>query len=342
MFNPAKLFETVHSRVTGPVAVVLGSPRQVADLAAALKTKITCYQQDLYQAEKLREELGEYAIDADVRTLPDLWDLPEKFGTALLPVTTHGERELKVDMLEQSYHILEDKGTLISLSEYQADQLLPKWHKKVFGKCSEMPTSRAGSVFWSHRTDDRPRRRHEQVFHAKLKEGPPHEFLSRPGVFSYGRFDDGARALVEVGEIAPGESVLDLGCGVGTVGVLASDHAGANAPITFVDSNVRAIQLAERNARNNGLTNFQAVATHTMAGLKPRSFDVILANPPYYASSSIATLFVERSKKLLKPGGRFYLVTKMINAIAELMLPIYPETVAFENRGYHVLRGNAE
>lgn len=342
MFNPAKLLGTVQSRVNGSVVVILGSSRQVVDLATTLKTKLTCYQQDLYQADKLRQELNEYAIDADVQTLPDLWDLPEKYGTALLPITTHGERELKVDMLEQAYHILEDKGILISLSEYRADQLLPKWHKKVFGKCSEMPTSKAGSVFWSHRTGDQPRRRHEQLFHAKLKEGPPREFISRPGVFSYGRFDDGARALIEVGEITQGESVLDLGCGVGTVGVLASDYAGSDASITFVDSNVRAIQLAERNARINGLTNFTAVATHTMDGLKPRGYDVILANPPYYATSSIATLFVERSKKLLKPGGRFYLVTKMINAIAELMLPIYPDTVAFENRGYHVLRGTAE
>ena len=46
-------------------------------------------------------------------------------------------------------------------------------------------------------------------------------FVSRPGVFSYGRFDEGARALTEVMQVAPGDAVLDLGCGSGTVGVIA-------------------------------------------------------------------------------------------------------------------------
>jgi 16S rRNA (guanine1207-N2)-methyltransferase len=342
MFNPVKLLDSVRNRVAGPTAILLGSPRQVIDLACTLGGPVIAYQQDLYQAERLRQELLEYPVEVDVQCLPDLWDLPTKVQTALLPITTHGERELKVDLLEQSYHILEEKGTLISLSEYRADQLLPKWHKKVFGKCSELPSSKLGSVFWSHRSGEVPRRRHEQIFHAKLKEHASREFLSRPGVFSYGRFDDGARALIEVAELRPGESVLDLGCGVGAVGILASDFVGPDAKIIFVDSNVRAIQLAELNARNNGLKNFETKATPNMEGLKPRSFDAILANPPYYASSSIATLFIEQSKKLLRPGGRFYLVSKMVNQMAELMLPIYPDSVAFENRGYHVLRGTVE
>ena len=339
MFNPAKLLESVRNRVQSPTVILLGSPRQVVDLVTHLEGDVTCYQMDLYQADRLRAELSELTLDPSVKTLPDLWDLEAKFQTAIFPVSTHGERELKVDLVEQAYHILAPEGLLLSLSEYQADQLLPKWHKKIFGKCSELPSTRAGSIFWSHRGEEQAKRRHEQTFHAKLKEGIPHEFVSRPGVFSYGRFDDGARALLEVAEIRVGQSILDLGCGVGVVGVLAADQTGPEGSITFVDSNVRAIQLAEMNARANGVKQFQCVATHELQGLKPRSFDVILANPPYYATSSIAQLFIEKSKRLLKKGGRFYLVTKMLNAVAEIMMPIYPDTIAYENRGYHVLVG---
>ena len=46
------------------------------------------------------------------------------------------------------------------------------------------------------------------------------------------------------------------------------------------------------------------------------SFDVALANPPYYAGQSVARLFVERARALLKPGGRFYLVTKQPEQVA--------------------------
>jgi 16S rRNA G1207 methylase RsmC len=219
--------------------------------------------------------------------------------------------------------------------------LLPKWHKKVFGKCSELPTTKQGSVFWSARDGDRPRRRHELAFRAKIGDGPSHAFVSRPGVFGYGDLDEGARAMLEIAEVRPGDRVLDLGCGPGANGVLAMDRAGPDGHVTFVDGNVRATALAELNARANGLTNFRCVTTATMEGLEPGSFDLILANPPYYANSWIAQMFIEKGKALLKPGGRLFLVTKMINHMAPVMAELFPESTWEERRGYHVLRGDA-
>src|SRR6202011_4761030 len=97
----------------------------------------------------------------------------------------------------------------------------------------------------------RLRRRHELTFQIGGGDGPSLRFLSRPGVFSYGRFDNGARALVETADIHPGESILDLGCGCGTNGVIAGLRAGEAGHVTFVDSNVRAAALADLNARAN-------------------------------------------------------------------------------------------
>jgi len=286
--------------------------------------------------------LQEVGHTAKVEVIPDLWDLPAGFQTAILPNAAHGERELKLDMLEQSFHVLAQRGTLISLSEYQADQLLPKWHKKVFGKCSELPASKEGSVYWSVRDGERPRRRHELTFRAKIGDGPSHAFVSRPGVFGYGELDEGARAMLEVAEVRPGDRILDLGCGPGASGILAMDRAGTDGHVTFVDSNVRGIALAELNARENSIANFRCVPTATMEGLEPASFDLILANPPYYANSWIAQMFIDKSKPLLRPGGRFYLVTKMINHVAPLMAAVFPDSTWEERRGYHVLRGDAQ
>ena len=341
MFNVLPLLESVKARVRPPVVIVLGSPAQAADLCAGLgDVETACYQMDVHQAEKLRTQLPEIGSAATVEVAPDLWDLPTKFNTALFPVAAHGERELKLDLLDQSFHVLAPRGVLISLSEYQADTLLPKWHKKVFGKCSELPASKQGSVFWSVRDGDRPRRRHELTFRARIGDGPSHEFVSRPGVFGYGDLDEGARAMLDVADVRPGDRVLDLGCGPGANGVLAMDRAGPGGHVTFVDSNVRATQLAELNARANGLTDFRCLTTQTMAGLEPGSFDLILANPPYYANSWIATMFIEQSKPLLKPGGRFYLVTKMVNHVAPVMEATFPDSTWAERRGYHVLRGD--
>ena len=342
MFHLLPLLESIKSRVRPPVVIMMGSPAQVADLCSGLgDVETVCFQIDLHQADRTKQHLSELGLSARVETLPDLWDLPARFHTAVFPVAAHGERELKLDLLEQSFHVLEPRGVLISLSEYQADSLLPKWHKKIFGKCSELPTSRNGSVFWSVRDGERPRRRHELSFRAKIGEGPSHTFLSRPGVFGYGELDDGARAMLDIAEIRPGDHVLDLGCGHGAAGILAMDRAGPEGHLTFVDSNVRAIALAESNAKVNGIANVRCVTTATFDGLEPATFDVILANPPYYANSWIAQMFIEKGRPLLKPGGRLFLVTKMVNHVAPLMANVFPDSTWEERRGYHVLRGEA-
>jgi 16S rRNA (guanine1207-N2)-methyltransferase len=192
-------------------------------------------------------------------------------------------------------------------------------------------------VFWAQREGDRPRRRHEVTFQVARAEAPSLRFLSRPGTFSYGRFDDGARALVETAEVNPGDAILDIGCGCGTNGICTGLRAGPEGRVTFLDSNVRAVALAEHNARANGLSAFQGVTSSRAEGVPEGAFDLALANPPYYAQLSIAHLFIDRASVLLRPGGRFYLVTKQPDAVGPLMADYFGTTQVAERRGYLIL-----
>jgi len=335
MAYPLDLLPTVADRVEPPVCVALGSPRPAAAFVAKLGgVETVCWQFDLHQAEKLRAELRAANAVAEVVTAADLWDLPARFRTVVFPAAAQAERELKIDVVEQAFHVLADGGKLVTLSECEKDSLFAGWHKKVFGKCGESPAGKAGTAFWSTRTGDRPRRRHEVAFHAKLPDGPSCEFVSRPGVFGYGRMDQGARALLEIADVQPGERVLDMGCGVGTVGVLAGKKTGA--PVTFVDSNVRAAALAALNATANGLTGHAVVATATFEGLPPAAFDCVLANPPYYANSEIARRFVAAGRTLVKPTGRFLLVTKVPREVVPAILDAFGDCGTAEARGYTV------
>lgn len=336
--DPDLLAAALGERLKAPLAVVLGSPRQAADLAGMLDDRdIVCYQQDLYQADRVREELAELGCDARVETLPDLWDLPADFQTVVFPAARGGERSLKIDMVEQAFHILRPHGLLAVLSDYAGDQFFPEQLKKVFGKF-HVPAAGDGRILWSQRHEERPRRRHEITFQARNETGGPSlRFLSRPGVFAYGRFDDGARALLDVAEIEPGQRVLDAGCGCGTNGVVAGLRVGPTGHVTFLDSNVRAVALADHNARANGPTSFTALARSGLQGLPPNSFDVVLANPPYYAQNTIAARFIAESVPLLRRGGRLYLVTKQPDAIGPLMADAFGPTAATESRGYVVL-----
>jgi 16S rRNA (guanine1207-N2)-methyltransferase len=329
--------EPVLGKLRPPLAVVLGSPAEVVNLLAACPDAgATCYQMDLHQAERLREGLAEAGLAANVVTLPDLWDLPPDFQTAVYLPPRGGERELKIDMVEQAFHVLRSRGALVVWSSYETDPFFPALVKKIFGRVHAHAAG-ADSVFWAHREGDRPRRRHEVTFQARVAGGAPCRFLSRPGTFSYGRFDNGARALAEVMEVDPGDRVLDLGCGCGTNGVFAGQLAGPDGFVAFVDSNVRAADLAGQNARANGLTDFRVEASADAGGLEEGSFDVALANPPYYGAGAIARLFVERSRALLKPEGRFYLVTKQPNEVGAMVEEAFGSVEALMHRGYTIL-----
>ena len=336
------LFPVVAEKVLPPVLIVLGSPWPATQLVQCVgNVEVDCYQMDVYQAGRLREKLTENSLTATVHVAADLWDLPKKYRTAIFPAAARSDRDLKIDMVEQGFHVLEEGGRFITLSEYEKDTHVAKWHKKVFGKCGESPKSKNGMAFWSTKTGEQERRRHGITFHSRIGDGASMSFDTWPGTFSYGRMDNGSRAMLEVVQIEPGARVLDLGCGNGSVGCLAAPLAGPTGEITFVDSNARAVALAEHNAKANGVANYRLMTTADLGELEAGYFDVVLANPPYYANSEVARLFILTARDALKPGGRFYLVSKMpVQTIPEVV-DIINDVETVENRSYTVIIGRA-
>ena len=69
------------------------------------------------------------------------------------------------------------------------DLFYPDLIKRTFGKISS-GAAKSGTIVWATRTGDKPRRRHEIAFHVRDGERL-FSFVSRPGVFGYGRLDDG-------------------------------------------------------------------------------------------------------------------------------------------------------
>ena len=69
----------------------------------------------------------------------------------------------------------------------------------------------------------------------------------------------------------------------------------------------------------------------------PGTFDIVLANPPYYSNWAIAKIFVEAAARALKPGGKLFLVTK--NAEWYLInLPwVLADVEAHEVRDYSIV-----
>jgi 16S rRNA (guanine1207-N2)-methyltransferase len=328
--------DVIRPKIKSPLAIVLGSPGEVAHWAGLLASgEIACFQMDLFLAERLEAELAERQIKGTVKAAADLWDLPGDYQTLLYLPPRGGERSLKIDMAEQGFHLLREGGTLVVLSPYDRDDLFPGLLKKIYGEVRQTIVG-GSTVFWSVRRGERPRRRHQTSFHVRLSEAESLSFLSRPGVFAYGRLDEGARALVDTMHINPGDRILDLGCGCGTNGIIAARRAGPNGKVTLVDSNLRAIALTLENVRTNGIVNFSTHAAHMLPTLEDAPFDVILANPPYYAQAVLPQLFIDAAERCLKPDGRFYLVTKQTEPAATILTETFPFVEVANCRGYQV------
>jgi tRNA1(Val) A37 N6-methylase TrmN6 len=95
--------------------------------------------------------------------------------------------------------------------------------------------------------------------------------------------------LAAAADARPGERVLDVGAGVGTVGLCLAVRTGAE--VVLLEPESRLAALAEENARRNGLVEGVRVACGRVGlsgreaaalGLDPESFDHVLANPPYH------------------------------------------------------------
>lgn len=135
--------------------------------------------------------------------------------------------------------------------------------------------------------------------------------FSRPGVFSWEHLDEATAVLAETLRIAPGKSVLDLGCGAGALGVVAA-KASPTGRVLLLDADADAVRCAARTAIEAGAGNVEVRASDLAAAADEECFDVVVTNPPFHVGKatdlSVPRAFIEDSHARLVPGGRLYLV----------------------------------
>ena len=79
-------------------------------------------------------------------------------------------------------------------------------------------------------------------------------------------------------------SVLDLGTGTGAIAIAIASQR-QQAQVTAVDQAQKALDVAQRNARNLGINNVRFVLSDWFTELQSQTFDVIISNPPYIAET---------------------------------------------------------
>ena len=127
------------------------------------------------------------------------------------------------------------------------------------------------------------------------------------GVFSRDGLDMGTRILLEALPPLSGR-ILDLGCGWGPVGT-ALGRKYPDAQILLSDVNERAVELAGRNLRSNGVTNAAVVRGDGYEAVEGR-FDAIVLNPPIRAGKGVIYALFEGARAHLSDGGALYIVIR--------------------------------
>lgn len=137
-------------------------------------------------------------------------------------------------------------------------------------------------------------------------QGQDFEFYTASGVFSKSKVDRGTELLANSMQISKGAKVLDMGCGIGILGIVAAKVF--NADVTMVDINERALDLAKRNVK---LNNIKAeVRKSNLYENVAGKFDAIITNPPQKAGKKVCHAIIYQAMHHLNQDGTLQLVAR--------------------------------
>ncbi len=157
--------------------------------------------------------------------------------------------------------------------------------------------------------------------------GMKFSFRTDAGVFSRNHIDRGTELMIQAMKIQKTDKVLDMGCGYGSLGIVAAKLAPFGQSY-MVDINQRATGLAKENAKVNQISNVKVIHSDGFTNIDENDFDVILMNPPFRAGKKVVYSLIEKAKEHLNINGSLYTVcmTKQgAKSLAKKMIEIFGE-----------------
>ncbi len=305
---------------------------------------VFCSYLDVFLADSARErwkDLSNLTVNCEA-------DLPEQTADAIgLPLPAGGESELARNQLQTAHARLTEHGRLFASTDNAKDHWLHEQLRTLFGKVTCRQSDK-GRLYIASKKKPVHKQKSYECWFAFRDDGRLIEVCSRPGVFSHRRLDLGARALIESLDpsddaraapvVSAGCRILDLGCGCGAVGFAAAFREEA-VHVHAVDANIRAIECTQAGAERNGLTSLRTQLNADGQPDEPGTYDLVLANPPYFSHFRIGDVFLQAAERALRRGGRTHFVTKQPQQYADRFVELFDDVSVREIRGYYIVKG---
>lgn len=136
-------------------------------------------------------------------------------------------------------------------------------------------------------------------------------------LFSTFDIDHGTDALLRSIVINKPQTILDLGCGYGPIGIVLAKN-NPQAKVIMTDKDLLAVRFASNNILKNNISNAQAFGSVGMEQIKDKAFDLIVSNiPAKIGDEAITQEFILIPYQHLNPGGEIWIV--VVNALNRLI-----------------------
>ena len=180
-------------------------------------------------------------------------------------------------------------------------------------------------------------RNNEQLITINFKE-KHYKLYTNNGLFSKDKFDYGTKLLLDSIDISKlSGNVLDLGCGIGVVGIILGT-INKNINIDMIDINERAISLVRDNLTLNKVK--ANVFSSDVYSNVNKKYDYIITNPPIRAGKEVVRKFLLGGYDYLNDNGILYFVMRKDHGVKSMIKELenkYNVTIINKDKGFYIL-----